>query len=314
MLAHSVIKKIKWVGIIVGFSILLFQTYQGFLAFQNQALIFHNIMSIPFTIAIIMFSFPIQVLSYQNILSALGHKVQISELFYVYMISFLPRYIPGSFWGYITRSAFLLDKFSTPPDTAYFSSLIEFLIGIIALVIVSLISLVFEEGFLPTLLISFLLLSASILLGILLKITVRQMAKYRICGFSVPISISSYSIRRWLASISLISINMFLYGLGLNLISISLLGNNHPFLTEISISFPLYYCLSYLTGLLIFIFPSGLGIREVTLSFLLTANLGYTQQQASGIAVIFRLCTLAAEIIWVLLISGHKSINTSRKL
>lgn len=313
MSAHSALKRLKWVGILIGFSILLFQAYQGFLAFQNQALVFHNILSIPFTIAIIMLSFPIQVFSYQIILSALGHKVHIFELFHVYVISFLPRYIPGSFWGYITRSASLLEKFSTPPDTAYFSSLIEFLIGILALVIVSLISLAFEEGFLLTLFVSFLLLSASILLGILLKITVRQTIKFKIRGLTIPFSMSSYSIERWLASILLISMNMFLYGLGLNLISVSFLGNKHSFFTELSITFPLYFCLSYLIGFLIFIFPSGLGIREATLSFLLTANLGYTQQQASGIAVIFRLCTLAAEIIWVLLISGHKSINASKK-
>lgn len=305
------IKVLRWIGIVVGILILLFQAYQGFLAFQDNDLMISNIRLFFFAIVIVMFSFILQVFSYQIILSALGIRTNYFELFRGYVTSFLPRYIPGTVWGYMARSAWLFEKYSTPFQITYLSSLIEFTIGIIALIIVIILSLVSRKTLLGSLLAGLLLFMANSMLCNLFNSILRR-KPFKFIGLNLD-SISSYPVKKWLSSVFLISLNMFLYSFSLYLICVSLVGSNNQSFIHFSSAFPLYFGISYLVGLVIFIFPSGLGLREASLSALLTANMGYTQQQSSGIAIAFRLCILIAELIWTLGIISHRPYNKSYK-
>ena len=66
------------------------------------------------------------------------------------------------------------------------------------------------------------------------------------------------------------------------------------------VDFTFLFGFAWLAGFLVVFVPSGLGIREVVLSNLLTSILGIPAVQASALSVTSRFVISLAELAWIL--------------
>ena len=115
-----------------------------------------------------------------------------------------------------------------------------------------------------------------------------------------------FSLTVWLLCLLLITFNMFAYGASLY-VTIMSMNVTAEALTFWGNWLQLTYTFSiaWLIGFLVFVFPSGLGLREVTLAGLLVINFSLSFESASAVSVLFRLWVTVAELLWIMVMSWH---------
>ena len=219
-----------------------------------------------------------------------------------YILSFLPRYIPGTVWGYLSRGEWLYQDYKVPYIISNIGSLLEISIAVFSTVVVMSLYLASRVTGVNR----FLILAMLAIIVFLVWWLVKKILFSKRIFMFVSDTPLHFPFQVWLFCLLLITANMFAYGASLYFTILSLN------VSKMSLAFgpnwlPLTFAFSmaWLIGFLIFIFPSGLGMREVTLSGLLILNLGITYENASVISVLFRLWVTVAELLWIFLIGWH---------
>jgi hypothetical protein len=300
---HKFARPIYLIGIVIGASLLIFQAIKGIRALQTHSipqviLLWPLILSL----SILMFTMVQQVIAWFSLMKGSGLQEPFSKLFSGYMVSFLPRYIPGVFWGYLSRNIWLSDSNRVKPKVATMGSFFEIIVGFIGIFLVLGIYLGVRLGGIPGFIITIISIlivwlswwffNRSRLWIFLMKFFFNEEGEL----FSIPLFF-------WCLSVGLLAVNMLLNGLALILIGRNLALTSVELNIGNVFAFASYFCLAYLIGFIIFFMPAGLGLREVSLSFFLVNAGGVQPGSASALAVIFRLMMVLAEISWLILIS-----------
>lgn len=124
-------KVLLWLGFTIGFSIFVFQIYISINSYIDKSFSL-SLGWILLAIITSMISLGLQILAWRLIMSGLGFQIPIWKAFKGYIPSFLPRYIPGTIWGYISRSEWLNHNFGIPYRSTNYGSILELSISVTA--------------------------------------------------------------------------------------------------------------------------------------------------------------------------------------
>jgi len=301
-------------GLVLGSVIFLGQTLSGYWAIKQ------NIMAVPFPAILVMawgvavLAWGIQIISWAYFMRALGVRLTWRQVVEGYTISFLPRYIPGSIWGYLSRGHWLYRTHGVPYTVSNVGSILELSVAVMTNCLVIGACYVWLSK--DTLLfIGWVVFATLTLLAtwIILHQSFRPFLKF--CGNGS--SNKKYFIEplySWLGILMLFLLWLF-YG-GVLLLVFSSFDSSW---TTGVVETTLWFGTAWLVGFLIVFVPTGLGVRELALSSLITMNLGLLPSQASALSVTCRFITFLAELAWIILgailgkanVVCHSSSNSS---
>jgi hypothetical protein len=279
-------------GILVGLILLSRQIYFSISIFKNwqpsNDFIINFLISFFFIIIAIFF----QMLSWKYMMSSLNINLRMYSILKGYTISFLPKYIPGGFWGYLERSNWLKQDENIGYRISYFSSLFEiFLVFYSSAIIVS-IYLGFQNSlfyfFLPILIIGGFFFFRFVIKKIYITF-INNKENFNFLNWRYLILCNFFSLLMW-----------FSYGIALNYL-INIFSNSPIFNISYFVFSTFSFCISWIIGFVIIIIPSGIGVRENAISFFISYHFPLALAQANFIAILFRLIIIFGEVFYILL-------------
>lgn len=236
----------------------------------------------------------IQMLSWALIMECLKTPVGISETIKGYTLSFLPRYIPGSVWGYWSRGQWLKHALGTSYTISTLGSIIEAIAFVMTAVAIGLCLLSERLGKVAPIMIFISLVLCWLILGAIITIILSK----RLPGIFAqqPVRfLNSGFLLKWLTLLGTYIAFWILYGATVALIAQTA---TPPYKAQTIIACA---ALAWVTGFVVFIIPGGLGVREITLANLLNFTIGLPLSMGRLVAVAFRATIILAEIFWLLI-------------
>ena len=289
-------------GITLGLGLLALQAWQGLHALQQaQACVARPIYWVAVLAAYIVAYF-VQMAAWALIMRSLNAPLNPHAVLEGYALAFLPRYIPGSVWGYISRNEWLAQHHQVGYGVSTTASLME------AALLLTTAAWIGALYWLPTLWPNLLLPLGIALLGIvgvgLVWTVLPWLMQRRATSSTVGLSARRHTLSLLSATTLLYLLFWVLQGLALIAIAQTLCGGMAlaPFATIAASA------VAWAIGFLILFVPAGLGVREWTLGTLLVAFVAIQPGQATLLAVISRFGLIVAEIV-VLAIGLHTQIR-----
>lgn len=287
------------IGILLGGILLAYQIFlsiKSLIAFPlPNTTIFHLVIAFIF----VFIAFFIQILAWYILIKENNRKDKnkFFNLIKGYALSFVPRYLPGTIWGYISRSEWLFQEYSISHNKSNSVSILELCSTITAnlLLIILWINTTFlrERIYLSLLL----LLALPPLLWLLISGLFKIVNLANINFFNLGIvKFFPGSMKNWIFSTYLFLLHWFFLANGLNQILL-FLGEKSLFIVDSLFA----TCASWLVGFLIFIVPSGIGFREMSLSFILNDMFVVNGNIVYIAVVLFRFLSILGELSWILL-------------
>lgn len=250
----------------------------------------------------------LQIITWREILKGLGACLDLRPVLLNYSLTFLPRYIPGTVWGYLSRAEWLNKDFGIPYSVANYTSVIE--AGMVLLSFAQLAILFFAlnvyEGILRLVLIVLFFLSFFASWWLYSRfhqsqVFVWMLEKLNVASINQPITLKSW----------VLALVLYLFAwLGFGLSTMAIVAAFSTGSPGDLMDFTYVYGLSWVTGFLVFFVPTGIGVREVAFSELAVSMLGLSSSTASLLAVLTRALILLGEITWVL---GTLLVRLGRK-
>jgi hypothetical protein len=286
------LKLLRKVGFLLG-SILLFrQIYFSISIFENwqpsNDFIINFIACFFFIIIAIFF----QMLSWKYMMETLSIKLRMNSILKGYTVSFLPKYIPGGFWGYLERSNWLKQDENISYRASYFSSLLEIFLVLYSSIIIVFIYLGYQNPFfyffIPILFFGGIFLFRLVIKKIYITYIDKKVNLDFVNGRKIIICYL-FSLFMW-----------FSYGIALTFL-IKIFTSSVIFNISTIVFSTFTFCISWIIGFIIVIIPSGIGIRENAISYFISYHIPLALAQANFIAILFRLIIILGEIFYILL-------------
>lgn len=240
-----------------------------------------------------------------KILQKENHSIPLYEVFYLWEISELKRFIPGNVWSFLGRTVLFSQK-GIEKKTIFFSMLSEAQYLVLGSLIVSLFSLrlllvtsfwnLAYKNLLTN--ITFVVVILITLLLVFHSLLHKNHTVKKIFTTVLP----PFSISKSLLLVFIAALGMFFYGFGIYLTIVSVLYINPTLI----LGFIGLFSLAFLIGYLSFITPMGLGVREA----IMISTLVYIMPiSAASLAAIFsRIILIISEmIIFILLYVWQKT-------
>lgn len=295
---------LRWLGFLAGGSILLYQIVISIQSVQDKHLSI-NIPALGIALAIGIVSFGVQMWAWQIIMAALGVRLSYVQVLDGYLPSFLPRYLPGTIWGYLSRGEWLYQKFGVSYQLSGFGSFLEILVSLISNVIV------IGLGFSTSVVEAVIIVASGIILSLalfgLLSISRKLAFKWPWFKKLWPSSYPTLNFGLWITSILLFMCTWLLYGIGLAFVLRGVAAIDVGSQVADWIHLGGVYSIAWLFGFLVLISPAGLGFRELAMAVLVSSQFFLTFEMGGTIGVIARITVMLSELIWVagvLLIQG----------
>lgn len=264
-----------------------------------------NILPLILGFLVMLTIYPEGALCWWSVLRNMGIKVRLASATRIWIISNTSRYIPGKIWQYLGRIELAKREAGISRGKTIFSLMLEIFLVLIAAGVVSMVALPFVEfkiiggGMVILLLpLSLILLHpkiANFILRLLAKVSRNKINIFFPLSFGSTLSIFPLYI-----------LNFLINGLALYLLVVSLYGDINISFYHI-LAFSGFYAFSWVVGFLSFFAPGGLGVTEITLSYLLGFLMPLSL--AFSITLLYRfLLTLAELLIFGLFLKpGGKS-------
>jgi hypothetical protein len=238
----------------------------------------------------------VQMLVWASMMAGLNIHARFLEVARGYMLSFLPRYIPGTVWGYLSRNEWLLREHQVSYNTSNLLTLLELGASITANLMIVALGFIWRESGVSRLL-AIAVAAFPVMVWGGLQMGSRWQWARRLFAKLLPAELFlNLSLPRWLAGVALYLVHWFLYGGALSLVAQTLGGAAAADWLQCTAA----YGLAWLVGFFILFAPAGLGFRETALTSLLGQYFHFDSLLSSLVAVFFRLMTLAGELAWVL--------------
>lgn len=298
-------KILYWFGLAIGAGLFAWQLVGVFQSLRSNALVVLSPAALVLAFAALILLIYMQMINWRQILLGSEYPLGMRDLVRGYTLSLLPRYIPGTVWGYISRGEWLYQRFRVPYSVVSFSSVLEVLVTVISSLMVIGYFLVLSNPL--ALAIRVVLIAAISLLPVLVWLLVGGFVKLRPQGklrkFFSANPVKNIPIRNWLACILNFLGQWVLLGITVLLIN----GAFYPHwdglmvISPWNLSIATYaFSLAWLAGFIILFVPGGIGVREVMLSMILASSLPVSYPQAVLVAVLSRGLYSIAEIFWIL--------------
>lgn len=242
--------------------------------------------------------------SWLKILNLQGHFPSYKRASYYWGISELKRYVPGNVWSYVGRSVLFSRLGLTKKDL-----FVAFILEAETLVISSLILSLFAVSFTTKTLLPMPYLELFLYGGIVVSTGgfIFQKEIFDRLFKKIPLVHHIISPFSWKDHVGLI---------GWNVISFVFFALGYFFSVSATISLPLsqivplssFFIMAYIAGYLSFLTPSGLGVREGTITLGL---IPFATLQLAGYAALFsRVILILSELIFTAIVYGlHKAVD-----
>lgn len=298
---------LRIIGLILGGGILIYQGVGG-ISFLISSKIAPSIGWFIFSLLFSILAIAVQILCWTLIMRDLGASISFRQAMSGYVLNFLPRYIPGTVWGYLSRAEWLKKQYAVEYSTSYWGSIIEVLVGVYSSIFFICILLIYKLSLSSSILviIGLIFLFISVMMALKIISSVPRLLK-----FTNPIYGLDTNLRILLVVFVLLAINWFNYGL-------IVYGSINTIFPQLVIDFNLakwihysgLFSGSWLIGFLSWFFPAGLGVRDWALSQGLTLWSSIPNEAAYVIAILVRLLGVLSEIIWTIinLVSGGRNM------
>lgn len=295
------------IGFILGGGILIYQAVKG-ISFLLDSKIVPSFGWLLFSLLFGVLAIAVQILCWTLIMRDLGASISFRQAMTGYVLNFLPRYIPGTLWGYLSRAEWLKNQYGVEYSASHWGSIVEMFVGIYSSIFLVCIFFAKEFSLTYRLLVMVGLFFSFIFLWIVLNTIASTPQIFKIANPMYGLNIRLQIL--FIISILLI-MNWFNYGL----IVYGSINAIFKSTTELNFSGWIQYSGlfsgSWLIGFLSWFFPAGLGPRDWVLSQGLILWNSIPNDGAYLIAVIARLLGILSEIIWTLInfMSQRKKIN-----
>jgi glycosyltransferase 2 family protein len=283
------------VGIVFGLALLAQQIWQGYIAIQQLQTCVLRPSYFVGVLGLYVAAYFVQIIAWALIMRSLQAPLSPSAVLKGYAISFLPRYIPGTVWGYLSRNEWLAQTHGIPYSVSTVASLLE--AGLLLVTAVALGAFYWVDVLwkVPVAVIGF------IAMGIT-WVAVPWLAS-RFGGKRLQLSLVDlqyWQAKRWYLGVYTVALYLLFWVLqgGAILYTSTTLCVNAPMgllegMAAVSLSWAL--------GFVILFVPAGLGVREWSLSALLVNFAGLESGAAAVVAVVSRVALICAEIIVLLI-------------
>jgi glycosyltransferase 2 family protein len=305
----SLRSRLYWLGLGIGLIFFCGQVLKGYQVLSTLTLDISWLVRLGGAVLTGLVALGLQMLAWGLLMRDLGATLAWRAIAGGYMLAFLPRYIPGSVWGYLSRGEWLKRSHGVQYSLSGIGSIWEISA---ALVTGSAVigfyyflntagplqfSLLCFEIVLPVL--SWIILNFVFQLEFLRKgYSEQDLDPRKRVSLLVWVKVFVFYVMLWMCYGAMVSILMSEFGF--------------PITASGLMSATFSFCASWLIGFLIIFFPSGLGVREFALSHILVRVMGIPLDAASAISVLTRLCIAFSEALWIVigLIFSRRMKNT----
>lgn len=297
ILKKNFTKWMMYIGIVVGGFILIRQIIYSIDSIASLLSVPQGLNNLLLSWCFILIALSVQIFVWILIIKSLGNNISSFKAFIGYSLSFLPRYIPGTVWGYFSRNEWLLFEFNIQRNTSILSMIIEFFVifG----------SLIFFVGlpFIPNKLIVYvsLLIILFVIEFLVIRLSINGFHFGKLIEKNNNESMSSISLISLLKIFLLSLLSWILYG-----ISLFFLSGKHRYIIswcqmiEQILQYSSSFATAWFGGFLVFFIPSGIGIRESILANMLQGEIISNAYEAMSISILFRLVISLGEITFII--------------
>ncbi len=309
----GIASRIKWrkifysIGIALGLGLLAQQAWFGYQALQQAQACVVRPGFLLMALGQYVGAYFVQMAAWALIMRSLHAPLTPQAVVEGYALSFLPRYIPGSIWGYLSRNEWLAQVHQVGYGVSTIASMME---AALLLVTASALGALY---WLPTLWQASLGQASPFEFAIFALILVGSWLTWRMLPRMI-VRLSRQRIEvntKHNQSLGLWGVTTFLYvgfwilqGGALLAIAYTLCGGLALSLFAASAAFAVAWAI----GFLVVFVPAGLGVREWTLGALLITFAALDPGQATLLAVISRFGLIVAELV-ILAIGLHRQIQ-----
>jgi glycosyltransferase 2 family protein len=286
----KVIRVVRYIGYIIGLSLLIYQAYNGVLAIREGRSVLPGLGPSFLALFLSIIAQGFQIIAWWLIMRGLQSAwIPLKELFWGYTLSFLPRYIPGSIWGYMSRGNWLQTDFNINYRSSTLGSITELILMVgVNMILSSLVVLPILYNQTVVIIILF------ILLLLILPISLKRV---RILIIN---TVNKVKLQYIFLAIPSLFLTWIFYGFSLFLAAEPYNALHSIGYNKINLFISIYSA-AWLIGFLILFVPAGMGVRELALTRLLSSYALFEPQVANGLAILFRLVVTISEISWLIL-------------
>jgi hypothetical protein len=281
-------------GLTVGGLLLLQQVGLAYRAFRLSQVALSRPAFLVVALAAALGATGVQIAGWRVVMARLGVPLAWRPAFAGYSLSFLPRYIPGTVWGYLSRNEWLLRyrrvAYGISNTGSFFEVFFILFAGGLTGLAYSITLAGSRAAFLAASAVLLMLLvgtSLKWLPGVLAQLPQRLNVR--------AITLPTITSGQFVLLVLIYIVLWLCHGLMLASILRTLGYTEMGPLLLYSVS----YYVAWTVGFLVLFVPSGFGIRENILSILLVTVVGIRPADAIVVAVLARLVSLFGELIWV---------------
>jgi hypothetical protein len=288
-------KTLYFIGLTLGLTLFARQLWIGYGSLENHHYTLPQPGYLLGALGCYLAGYLVQIWAWVLIMRYLDAPLTASQAMQGYLLAFLPRYIPGGVWGYLSRNEWLAQHCGIRYATSSVGSVLEvttLLLSAFSFVAVYWVAAAWR-------------VPVAGVCGLLLWLNwwvVPQFARYfRKSQWNVQIN------RQQFIRLCVLGNVVYFIFWGFQGAAILLVGTALGTVDQIRLSTGIFSAsLAWAIGFLILFVPAGLGIRETTLATLLSRFANVQPGLAGNIAIISRLAIICAEIILVFAtLPGH---------
>lgn len=277
---------IRKFGLILGFGILIRQIIVLSSNFKIYLFDFETFNYVLISFFFILLALIMQIISWKLIMNLLDINIPMIGAILGYMLSFLPKYIPGTIWGYLSRNEWLKNEYKVDKYLTTIGSILEIFLIIVSIVNLFFIYISITMNNLLFLLITIITLFFSCYL---IKFVLNN-KRFIMISKTRKIKIS---IKFWIFGFITETTMWILYGTSVYFLIIN--NSNFNWFYNILYS-TISFSLSWFIGFLIVFIPSGIGVREEIFANLLNYHFQLSYINTLGLAIIFRVLISLGEL------------------
>ena len=284
------------VGLALGMGLFIYQVIKGYQFFNQLVGSPDQITIFLITLAFVTLAFVLPTITWGILMRSTGSTLPWIEILRGYPLSFIPRYIPGSIWGYLGRSEWLFEQAGMPYAKSLLISFLEIwivLVSGITVILVHILPIVRMATLFTQLIIAAIfILTSWVLIRIFTQIPFIRTRVLRMLNID---SLPEPSFGYYLLATVLYGIMWFLYGVVLSGVLAMTGLQDFAYITGTTA----YFAISWMAGFLAIIIPSGLGVRELALASLLSNFPKLSAAQVGASVVFMRFLVILGELFWL---------------
>jgi len=307
-------KRFYPLGVVLGGLIMLRQLSVGFRSYQEHKPTLASLSILLIGIIPLLAGTALQLNTWFIIIKQYDRRMDWIESSNGYLVSFLPRFIPGSIWGYISRAHWYFERYNIPLANTNVGSIIETAGGCISILLINIIFWFPQLSSWTRML----LILLPILLGAAALIVVKRQIQADWMQRLVPHAKDADTFLRtsWASfcmTIFLTSCRWLLIGISLGIIRSSIGQITLTLNAQHWVGLGAIFSLSWFAGFIVPFVPSGLGIREITLSSLLISVFQWQVAEATIVPVLARGLITIVEGLWMVFLSAILGIHARQR-